>query len=81
MRRIWLWGLVFPIAALMGSILHPAALLVMLIYPLQVFRLSRTMGWRPAFFNVLGKFPEAVGALRFYARQLGKGETRLIEYK
>jgi len=80
-RRIWLWGLAIPIGALLGSLLHPAALALMLIYPLQVLRLSRGMGLRAAFFNTLGKFPEAVGAIRFYARQLGSGEKRLIEYK
>ena len=80
-RRIWIWGLAIPLVALFGSVLHPAALLLVLDYPLQVLRLRARMGWRAAAFNVLGKFPEAVGALRFYSRQLSKGETRLIEYK
>ena len=80
-RRIWIWGLAIPIVALLGSLLHPAALVLVLNYPLQVLRLSRGMGWKAAFFNTLGKFPEAVGAIRFYARQLGQGEKRLIEYK
>lgn len=80
-RRIWVWGLAIPGVALFGSLLHPAALAVLLVYPLQVLRLSKDMGWPAAFFNVLGKFPEAVGALRFYARNLNKGEKRLIEYR
>ena len=80
-HRIWIWGLAIPLVALLGSLIHPAALMLMLVYPLQILRLSRSMGLRAAFFNVLGKFPEAMGALRFYARQVGKGEAKLIEYK
>ncbi|WP_417597729.1 glycosyltransferase family 2 protein [Pararhodobacter oceanensis] len=80
-RRIWIWGLALPLIALVGSLLHPAALLLLLAYPLQVLRLQGAMGWRGAFFNTLGKFPEAIGALRFYARRIGRGEARLIEYK
>lgn len=80
-RRIWIWGLAIPLVALLGSLLHPAVALLLLVYPAQAWRLSRGMGWRAAFFNTLGKFPEAVGALRFYARQMDRGEARLIEYK
>ena len=80
-RRIWIWGLCLPLIALVGSVVHPAALLVLLAYPLQVLRLKGRMGWSAAFFNTLGKFPEAVGALRFYLRKLARTETRLIEYK
>ncbi|MCW1931257.1 glycosyltransferase family 2 protein [Pararhodobacter zhoushanensis] len=80
-RRIWIWGLGIPLVALFGALLHPAALLLLLAYPLQVVRLKERLGWSAAFFNTLGKFPEAVGALRFYARKVAKTETRLIEYK
>lgn len=80
-RRIWIWGLGIPLVALFGALLHPAALLLLLAYPLQVLRLKARLGWSAAFFNTLGKFPEAVGALRFYARKVAKAETRLIEYK
>ena len=80
-QRIWIWGLGIPLVALFGALLHPAALLLLLAYPLQVLRLKGRMGWSAAFFNTLGKFPEAVGALRFYLRKVAKTETRLIEYK
>jgi len=80
-RRIWIWGLGIPLFALLGSLLHPAAALVLLAYPLQVLRLSRSMGLKPAFFSTLGKLAEAVGALRFHARRLTRGKARLIEYK
>jgi len=80
-RRIWIWGLAIPLIALVGTLLHPAALLVLLLYPLQVLRLSRSMGLKPAVFNTLGKLAEGVGALRFYVRRLARGEAKLIEYK
>lgn len=80
-RRIWVWGVAIPLVALVGSLLHPAFLALVLIYPLQVLRLKGRMGWAAAFFNTLGKFPEAQGALRFHLRRLSRAESRLIEYK
>jgi GT2 family glycosyltransferase len=80
-RRIWLWGVAIPLVALVGSLLHPAFLALVLVYPLQVLRLKGRMGWAAAFFNTLGKFPEAQGALRFHLRRLSRAESRLIEYK
>ncbi len=80
-RRIWLWGVAIPLVALVGSLLHPAFLALVLIYPAQVLRLKGRMGWAAAFFNTLGKFPEAQGALRFHLRRLSRAESQLIEYK
>lgn len=80
-RRIWLWGIAIPLVALLGSLWHPAALALVAVYPLQVLRLKRRLGWAGALFNTLGKFPEAQGALRFYLRRLTRSEKRLIEYK
>lgn len=80
-RRIWVWGVAIPLVALVGSLLHPAFLALVLIYPLQVLRLKGRMGWAAAFFNTLGKFPEVQGALRFHMRRLSRAESRLIEYK
>lgn len=80
-RRIWLWGVVLPAAALLGALIHPAALLLLLAYPLQVARLTPRLGWRAAVFNVLGKLPEAVGALRFHLNRRRGRRTGLIEYR
>ncbi len=80
--RILFWGLLLPLVALVPAVaLHPAALALFLLYPLQVLRLRRRMGLAAAFFNTLGKFPEALGALRFHVRRLRGREARLIEYK
>lgn len=81
-RRIMAWGLALPLLTLaLALALHPAATLLLLAYPAQVARLSPRMGFRAAFFNTLGKFPEAVGALRYHLRQWRGKQPRLIEYK
>lgn len=80
-RRALLWGAALPALALAGALLHPAALLLLLVYPAQVLRLSRRMGMTRAAFTVLGKFPEAIGALGYLANRLGRRQARLIEYK
>lgn len=87
-RRAWFWGLGLPLAALLAcSMLGGAGLLLLLVYPLQVLRLSRRGGrsrrenWLLAFFLVLGKFPEMLGQLKFLLNRFGTGKTALIEYK
>lgn len=88
MKRILLWGLTLPLAILLAAVLiHPAFLLLLLIYPLQVARIALRSGagqfsnWAYAFFAVLGKFPEMQGAMRFYINRLMKRTNALIEYK
>lgn len=81
-RRILAWGAALPMLTLfLAALLHPAALLLLLAYPVQVSRLTPRMGFRAAFFNTLGKFPEALGAMRYHVRQWRGKQPRLIEYK
>lgn len=81
-RRIMAWGLLLPmITVLLVLAVHPAALVLLLAYPAQVARLTPRLGFHGAFFNTLGKFPEAWGALRFHLRRWRGKEPRLIEYK
>ena len=87
-RRAWLWGLGIPLVILLaGSILGWLALLLLLIYPLQIVRLavrgarSPRENWLQALFLVLGKFPEMLGQVKFLWRRLGAGKSTLIEYK
>jgi hypothetical protein len=86
-RRILLWGLGLPGVAV-GVALFGAPILLglLLAYPLQVIRLAWQQGggraaWERAWLLVVGKFPEAYGALTYWARRLRGGEARLIEYK
>lgn len=87
-RRAWLWGLGLPLAICAAMVvLGPWAALLALIYPLQVLRLYlKSAGSSPeralrALFQVLGRFPEAVGQLRFLRNRLLQRRAALIEYK
>ncbi|MCZ4351252.1 glycosyltransferase [Roseovarius aestuarii] len=80
--RALLWGAALPVVIVLGSLICPLALLGTLIYPAQVLRLARkSRDWQWAFFNVLGKFPEAQGALGYYLQRLRGRKQGLIEYK
>ncbi|HSA99740.1 MAG TPA: glycosyltransferase family A protein [Anaerolineales bacterium] len=87
-RSAWFWGLGIPVFTVSLIIwLGAPGLVMLLIYPLQITRLAlrgtravRENWWR-ALFLVLGKFPEAMGQMKFlYNRMVGK-TARLIEYK
>lgn len=86
-RRALIWGAFLPVAILVLALVHPAFLALGLIYPLQVLRLAlrdRAAGHltlENAFFNVLGKFPEALGVLDFHLSRLRRRKIGLIEYK
>ncbi len=80
-RRALIWGAGVPAAALLAGFGHPAGLLILLAWPLQVVRLSRRMGWEAALFTVLGKLPEAQGALGYHLNRLRGRQRGLIEYK
>jgi hypothetical protein len=77
-----------PVAAILGAAwLHPALLLLLLAYPLQVARIALRSGgskpesWLNAGFATLGKFPEMQGVARFYLSRLSGRRRKLIEYK
>ncbi|GGO33253.1 hypothetical protein GCM10010991_22340 [Gemmobacter aquaticus] len=80
-RRALIWGAGVPVVALVAGLIHPAGLLLLLAWPLQMARLAPRLGWRTAFFTVLGKLPEAQGALGFYLGRLIGRRRGLIEYK
>ncbi len=81
-RRALIWGGALPAAILLISLLFtPWALVLLGIYPVQVWRLSRQKSLRWAFFNTLSKFPEALGALQFYMTRLRGRDAEIIEYK
>lgn len=85
--RALLWGLVLPAGIIVGSALNPLFLWILCAYPLQIVRISarsdlmNRMTWVHTGFQVMGRFPEALGMLSFfYDRILGKKGV-LIEYK
>lgn len=77
-RRAMLWGALLPAVILLFALLMPlAALGLALLYPLQLLRLMRRGGAAWGFFTLLGKFPEALGALKYHMRRDGQ----IIEYR
>ncbi len=87
-RRAWLWGLWFPLVCLAASVTFwPWGLMAWLIYPTQVLRqMARNpgpLGHRAplALFQVIARFPEALGQMKFTLERFFGHERRLIEYK
>lgn len=87
-RRAWVWGLGIPLATLLACLALGAwGLALLLVYPLQAWRLARRgrrsvrENWLRAVFLVLGKFPEMLGQLRFLRQHFMAGKPALIEYK
>jgi glycosyltransferase involved in cell wall biosynthesis len=80
-RRARAWGAVLPAAIAAAGPVSPALLLAALIYPAQVLRLSRRMGYEQALFSVLGKFAEASGALEYCWRRWRGTARGILEYK
>jgi glycosyltransferase involved in cell wall biosynthesis len=87
-RRTWLWGFWLPLGCLAASIAFwPQGSMAWLVYPLQVIRqIARNKGsFRDraplALFQVLGRFPESLGQMKFTLDRLSGRERRLIEYE
>jgi len=87
-RSAWLWGLAIPVAtAALTPWWGSCALLLLLVYPLQVCRLALRGGrsarenWWRAVFLVLGKFPEMLGQAKYRVDRLVGSQSRLIEHK
>jgi glycosyltransferase involved in cell wall biosynthesis len=88
---IWFWGLVLPLSAAGAAFVRPEAALVILAgYPaliLKIYvrmrRLGRARGdaLLYAAFCVLGKFPMALGQIRFHLGMWSGRRTRRIDYK
>ena len=76
-RRAWFWGVWLPLACLLASFLfRPWGWAAWLIYPLQFLRqIVRNLGDWPivrllALFQVLARFPEGLGQIRFMRDRL-----------
>lgn len=77
-RRALLWGALLPGVILLLALIAPlAAAVLALAYPLQLLRLVRRGGMLWGAFTLLGKFPEALGVLKYHLRRDG----RIIEYR
>jgi glycosyltransferase involved in cell wall biosynthesis len=87
-RRAWIWGVIIPLVCVTAGILFGAVgLLTWLIYPFQVFRQAlRTQGSSrdrlvTAFFQMLSRFPESWGQIKYFFDRTLHRQARIIEYK
>jgi GT2 family glycosyltransferase len=87
-RRAWLWGVWLPLTCLVaGLTLGPWGWAAWLIYPLQVLRQTvRNIGplsdrARLAVFQVLARFPEGWGQIKFMRDRMLVRQSPLIEHK
>lgn len=77
------YGAAIPMAIACAVLWTPWALLLVFLYPAQALRIAlrdRT-DLLHAWFLVLGRFPEAIGALQFFADRFRSKTRPLIEYK
>ena len=86
--RIWLWAFGIPVGVLVLACLRtPCFFLLLLAYPVQIFRLALRGSRSPrenvvhAAFLVLAKFPEMLGQFKFAIRWLRGKPSGLFEYK
>jgi GT2 family glycosyltransferase len=87
-RRAWIWGVWLPLGCLaIGCAFPPWGWAIWLIYPLQMLRQTLrnngSLGDRAvlAFFQVLARFPEGWGQIKFLRDRLFHRRSPLIEYK
>lgn len=89
-RSVMVWGIAAPLLIIAGSLISVwigaaiAALYGVLAFRIWRYRQSRGNSARDAaiyaVFTVLGKFPEAIGLLRFWRNQFAR-RYHIIEYK
>jgi glycosyltransferase involved in cell wall biosynthesis len=87
-RRAWVWGVYFPLASVVGTLwLGWPGIAVLLIYPLQLLRrIARLQGslrtrFQLAFFELLARFAESLGQMKFLRDRLIGSRGGIIEYK
>jgi GT2 family glycosyltransferase len=86
--RAWLWAILLPLACLASGILFgPWGWVTWIIYPLQLLRqVARNEGGLAervalGFFQLLARFAEGWGQIRFLRDRLFGRQVTLIEYK
>lgn len=87
-RRAWIWGFLLPLVCTIITVtFRPFGWTIWLVYPLQLVRqTARNDGsFRDraslAFFQLLARFPEAIGQFAFLRDMLLKISPKIIEHK
>jgi hypothetical protein len=87
-RRAVAWGLLLPLAAVIATLAWPRfGWIAWLVYPMQLARLVRNNPgpladrvWLAAF-QLLARFPEALGVAKFWRDRLLHRRPQIIEHK
>jgi GT2 family glycosyltransferase len=86
--RTWLWAALVPMLFLAGILCFGRmGFLLFLVYPIQVLRIaaSTDRGWRfnleRGFFLMLGKLPELLGQIQFWAGHKRRRGATSFDYK
>ena len=90
-QRVWLFGLVLPLMAVLGFVISPLlAWIVLGLYAASYFRcalglvregLNVQQAGSQAVLLTLSKFPNLLGVVKFYWRRYRATDIELIEYK
>lgn len=87
-KRAWFWGGVIPFVILFMLIIHPlAGCILLLIYPLQIIRLTFKSkqeikgAFIQSIFMTIGKFAESTGQIKFWFNLYFNQKSEIIEYK
>jgi len=87
-RRTFIWGALIPLFILLLFLVKPVlGLISILIYPLQILRLTVKnslpfpMALLHATFLTLGKLPEQIGQFKFFWNRVRNNQNKIIEYK
>jgi GT2 family glycosyltransferase len=87
-RSAWIWGLLIPLTfAVLTIAFGWWAVALLAVYPAQFLRLAlqgkhaSRANWVKAGSLVLGKFPEAIGQMKFRWDRIRCSYTHVIEYK
>ena len=85
--RAWIWAVLLPFFCIGAAVIHPFGWLASLIYPLQLIRLTTQNSGsisdraKLAFFQLLARFPEALGQVLFFRDRLLQLRPQIIEHK
>jgi hypothetical protein len=85
-RRILAWGVMLPAAITLSTlIISKYSILLTIAYPLQIIRVAENIEakskWAISILLLVGKIPEAQGAMKYYWDRISGQKTKLIEYK
>jgi len=89
-RRVWIFGAILPILAVIGLWFWPLLVAVLGLYGLSYLRafqgvkrfgLPAREAARHAVFLTLSKFPNLIGVITYHLRKMRGADMRIIEYK